>query len=307
MTLELPWRSRASQVRSSEPHSTTGPPEPDRDAVSIRRLRMRAAAPRIGLYALVAILSLAGIRAIVEPASEAAAPPPAVGGAEGNLAAQGFAESFARAYLTWSEEDTEAREKRLERYLTDSTDTEAGFDPGDGTAQDVFWTSVAGSRQVGDRVLVTVTAQTSGGLLYLTVPVGRDSRGLLYVSGYPAFVGPPATAAEQPTRSEEDVDDGSLVTVVERAVENYLAGEVDNLRADLAPGTVVSLPAQPLRMVDTEGVTWVEPDRRVAVEVTAEDGRESSWTLRYELDVEKRDRWYVRSLQVDPTFKEVSG
>jgi hypothetical protein len=92
------------------------------------------------------------------------------------------------------------------------------------------------------------------------------------------------------------------VTVVERAVRNDLEGADRNLAADLMPDAVVSLPATRLRVSDFGDVAWLERDRRVAVEVEAEDARESTWTLTYELGVRKRDRWYVRSLQPDPTF-----
>jgi hypothetical protein len=39
---------------------------------------------------------------------------------------------------------------------------------------------------------------------------------------------------------------------------------------------------------------------RVAVEVSAADAAGTQWTLRYELAVVHRDRWYVRTIQTAP-------
>ena len=38
----------------------------------------------------------------------------------------------------------------------------------------------------------------------------------------------------------------------------------------------------------------------VAVEVSAADAAGTLWTLRYELAVVHRDRWYVRAIEPDP-------
>jgi hypothetical protein len=134
--------------------------------------------------------------------------------------------------------------------------------------------------------------------------VGRDRRGFLYVSDYPALVGPPAIDSNPAPRSEDEVDDDALVDVVDRALRNYLAGNANNLTADLTPDALVSLPTEPMKVNETDQPTWVVPGRRVAVQITARDARENGWTLRYELEVEKRERWYVRSVQVDPTFRD---
>lgn len=273
--------------------------------VSTRRLRTRALAPRVAFYVVVGILSMAGIASIfkADPQPTAAAVPKGHGSTR-DLGAQAFAESFARVYLSWGDGDRgDERERLLAQYLPESLDPEAGVRPGEGSVQDVYWTSVASSRRVDERVLVTVAAQTTDGLLYLNVPVQRDRRGFLYVSSYPAFVGPPPTADEPPELSPEDVDDEELVRVVERAIKNYLAGSKGNLAADLTPDAVVTLPPSRLTLVEGASVVWLERGRRVRAEIQAEDSRESAWTLSYELEVRKRDRWYVRSLQADPTFK----
>ncbi len=93
------------------------------------------------------------------------------------------------------------------------------------------------------------------------------------------------------------------MVVAERAVRNYLGRSVANLRADLTPGAVVSLPAEPMRVRDQNQVTWVNKPNRVAVEVEARQEGPPGRSVT-SLKLTKSDRWYVRSLQVDPTFKE---
>jgi Conjugative transposon protein TcpC len=267
-------------------------------------MRLRALAPRIVFYALLAILALAGLRAAFEPTPEPAATPRVERPTEHDLAAESFAEAAARAYLTWDGSRPEERERRLAAFLPGTLDADAGLAPADDSTQEVTWTTVAGARREGRRTIVTVTAATSeGGTLHLSVPVERDPRGFLYVSGYPALVGPPATNPEASLAEEDSVEDEKLAVVVERALTNYLARARGNLLADLTPDAVVSLPADALEVTNVNEVTWVTPGRRVAVELDAEDEQENTWTLRYELEVRRSDRWYVRSLQVDPTFE----
>jgi hypothetical protein len=268
----------------------------------LRSVRAYAAVPRLLLYGLVGILCIAGLRAAVAgPAESAAPPPPPVELPDTSVAA--FAEGFARTYLTWDEEHSESREEALSTYLADQLEDDGGLSPGDGSVQDVSWTAVVAAEPGDERTLVTVAAQTTSRLAYLSVPVARDDRGFLTVADYPAFVGPPATSSDYDPPPEDEVDERQLAKVVERAVGNYLGRSVDNLRADLTPGAVVSLPPESMQLTDTDSITWVEEPSRVAIQVEAEDDAGDSWTLRYELEVTKSDRWYVRSLQVDPTFQ----
>ena len=108
-----------------------------------------------------------------------------------------------------------------------------------------------------------------------------------------------------PRPTEQDVDDPELRAVSERAVRNYLAGQRRNLAADLADGAIVALPSKRLTVESVESITWAA-GRRVAVQVRASDAGSATWTLRYELAVVRRERWYVRSLHVNPRSKGVS-
>ncbi|ADB49870.1 conjugal transfer protein [Conexibacter woesei] len=269
---------------------------------SLRATRLHARIPRIVAALLAAVLSLAGLRAIV---AGPPAPPPArtIVAPAGDQGATSFAEAFARAYLSFDADDPEARVRALAPFVSAGLDEDAGVRPGDGVRQRVDWTAVLGERRDGDRRLVTVMAQTDGGTVYLSVPVVRDGRGFLAIAAPPALVGPPAIDRERTAPAEERVEDAALAEVAGRALENYLAANQSNLLADLSPDAVVSLPGRPLTLDRVDDLTWVTPGRRIAVQVDASDDRSTSWTLRYELDVLHRDRWYVRSLQVDPTFR----
>lgn len=280
--------------------------------VSLRSVRFRARLPRAALFACIAILSIAGLKAIARGAPAATAPSGAA--APGvDAAAVSFAEGFVRTYLSFSEQDAQLRDEELARYLPAALSGDGGLEPVSGVDQQVAWTAVSGvahgSVTVVAQTLTTYPAATRAGegrsqraTIYLDVAVGRDRKGFLYVKDYPAVVGaPPTTRAPRPP-ALRPVEDAGLTTVARRALTNYLGGARENLLADLTPGAVVSLPAQRMRMADVGDVVWARPGRRVAVQVEAESpaGR---WTLRYELDVWRSDRWYVRSIQVDPTFK----
>jgi hypothetical protein len=156
----------------------------------------------------------------------------------------------------------------------------------------------------GSVLNVAVAARTDEGkTLHLIVPVARDDSGFLYLAGYPALVGAPPVSGEATLPVGEEVADEQLETVVTRALTNYLAGARENLLADLTPDAVVSIPDVRLHVSSVEPPTWVEPNRRVAVLVTASDEKNNSWTLRYELDVRLGGRWYVRGIEADPTLK----
>ena len=275
---------------------------PQLTTTSLRSARIRARVPKILAAVLVCLLSVTGLRVILSGPPQPA-PARTISAPTSDQGAASFAEAFARAYLTWDAERPDAREQALAPFLGSGLDTDGGVEPADGESQSVSWTAVLGERREGDRRLVTVMAQTTGGPTYVSVPIARDRRGFLSIAGYPALVGPPAVQDGQSQASEDEVEDGELQTVVTRALTNYLAASQRNLLADLAPDAVVSLPGSAMKVSRVDEFTWVQPGRRVAALVEALDSRGTAWTLRYELDVLKRDRWYVQSLQVNPTFQ----
>jgi hypothetical protein len=265
----------------------------------IRTVRLHLWLPRVVALIVALLLSAAGLRAILAPPRPEivgrTAPAPAF-----DQGAEGFADAFSRVYLTWSVSTTQARDAQLAPFLSSSLDPAGGVQPNG--SESVSWTSVVGEEASGGQWLVTIAAQTSSGLIYLCVPVSRDQRGFLFVSSYPALVGPPASDPNAPVASQQPIDDQALQTVVARAVTNYLAGNQADLLADLTPGALVSMPAQRLSVTATESATWLIPNQRVAIEVTASDAEGNSLTLTYEIGVEKLDRWFVQSIQINPTF-----
>jgi hypothetical protein len=270
---------------------------------SLRVMRWRARGPRLLVAICVALLALAGLRVAIAPAPRVSVP--ARQAATPDLRVGAFAEAFARAYLTWDPEHPERREERLARFLSRQVDVGAGMTPAAPRAQHVTWVAVVASRRIRSRTTVVVAVETNGDVLHLAVPVEHDERGFLGVATYPALVGAPARSPDLSAPTEQDVEDPELRAVGERAVRNYLGGERRNLAADLADGAVVALPSRRLAVDSVDSITWA-PGRRVAVQVRASEAGGATWTLRYELAVVRRERWYVRALHVNPRSKGVS-
>jgi hypothetical protein len=270
---------------------------------SLRVISMRARAPRLLLGTLVLILCIAGVRNIFggSRATEAA---PVARPARYDVGAASFAQSFASAYLTWGPTIPEQqRTTALKPFLAQGLEADAGLAPSSKSTETVNSTQVAEESRAGAITDVLVVAETSSGTQYLSVPVTRDERGLLSVISYPAMVGPPATDVTISAPNLSPVEDQGLETVVSRGLRNYLTGEAANLRADLTGEAVVSLPSQPLTVEDIESVSWFVPGRIVAVQVDAEDRQGAELTLTYQVGVVRKDRWYIDSIQVDPTLK----
>ena len=269
-------------------------------ARSLRVLRVRARLSRYLALGAVALLALAGLRAALQgPADATLSQPTRV---ERDLEARGLAEAFAREYLSWDAARPEEYERRVRRLITDTAAEQLPLLPTTGR-EVVRWTAAVGQGQVGARSVTTVAAQTSTGIVYLAVPVSRGPRGFLRVDAPPAIVGPQPIDRAHAAPAEREVEDGRLVTVVERALRNYLVGARANLVADLAPDAIVSLPAERLDIVAVEPPAWAVHGRRVGVLVTARRPNGVELQLRYELEVVRRDRWYVRSIGTDPSDK----
>ena len=254
---------------------------------SARLERLRGRAPRYVFVIAVTVVVLVGIRELVSP--EAAPAPPAA--APTDRALEDFAEGFARAYLSYDASRPRLRERALRQYVPDELGPDAGYAPPARGAQSVSWTRVAQTQEALAGGRIVVVAVGLGGeerTIYLAVPVVRRSDGALALSGYPALVGSPI-AARAPLAAREEVQDDEVITVVERVVGNYLAGERADLEADLSPTARVALPTDRLRTASVDEVAWADGEESGAVLATATtrgaDG--SSWTLTYELGLER--------------------
>ena len=267
-------------------------------------VRWSARAPRVAVVVVSVALAGASLTRLTKPHTPApAAPEP---GLRQDLAAQAFAEGFARAYLTWDAGQPDAHERAVAPFLAADVDPAAGLIVPRAGSQHVLWSGVAAERRAArGRRIVTISADTNRGRVHLAVSVGRDRRGLLFVSAPPAIVGPLATTTKASAGPEDEVEDRPLRTVAARVVRNFLAGERDDLAADLDPRAVVSLPEQRLTVRSTDAVTWVAKPRRVAVAVTANERGGPRLALRYELAVLRRGgRWLVRVVHTNPIVRE---
>jgi hypothetical protein len=269
------------------------------------RIRLARGVPRYVLYALALAGALASARFALDP-PRAALPAALLRRPAGeDLAAEGFATLFARAYLTWEAQHPEAREHALAPFVGPGMDGDAGLQPPAGGEQRVKWTQVVQQRfPLAGEIVYTVAAATdTAGLLYLTVSVLSKPGGALALAGYPAFVGPPASGPAQSDAGGRlrEVSEPELSTVVERALRNYLAGSPSELAADLAPGTRVSLPGIELALQSLQSLQWAPGAGAVLALVQAQDQRGASYTLAYELDVLRaQGRWEISAIQMDP-------
>lgn len=273
----------------------SGFPRVDREALWVVRLRARL--PRLVLAAGVIVLCVLGVRSLlVAPVAPPARPATAAFSA---VAVEGFAQRFARVYLS---PDDPSRERGRELAALTTPGIDLGAAALARTARQVDWTAVVGAQRTGPRrMTVVVEAPAAGGVVDLAVPVAWDGEGRMVVPGAPALVGPPLTATTAAGAVERDVDDAQLRAVSERVVRNYLAGDRQDLQADLAPGARVSLPGLRLRLRGVEEVTWASVSR-VAVSIAAARPGGGVAALRYELAVSQSGgRWLVKSVVVDPT------
>jgi hypothetical protein len=217
--------------------------------------------------------------------------------------AEGFASLFARRYLSWNSEDPEARRLALAPLLGSSMEPEAGLQPPPSGEQQVLWTEIVQAREIGPgEHLYTVAAQTdTAGLLYLSVAVVREDGGALALAGYPALVGPPASAPATMPEHLREVEEPALATVVTRALRNYLSGSESELAADLSATARVSSPGISLTLQSVQSLDWTLPDRSVLAMVRARDQRGAQYTLAYELGVvPDAGRWEVSAIQTNP-------
>jgi hypothetical protein len=268
------------------------------------RIRLARELPRVLLLGV----SFAGLMA---SARYAIAPPRPVASARAraaapvqDLAAEGFAQLFARRYLTWEANDPEAHQRALAPYIGASMEPGAGLQPSAGGEEQVQWTEVVQERTAAPAERVyTIAAQTdAAGLVYLTVSVARARSGALELAGYPAFVGAPTSGPPVAAGRLREASDPALRTVVERALRNYLADAGAELAADLTSTARVSLPTQALSLEAVQRLDWSpEGGEAVSAIVQVQDGRGARYTLAYELDVaQTAGRWEIAAIQMDP-------
>lgn len=258
---------------------------------SARYGRVRARAPRYAFLAFVVLMCVSGVRSIVSPSV-----PSAVATQQGprlDYAEQSFALAFTQAYLTYDSARPEAREEALASFASSGFEIGAGFSPPQSGSQRVQWANVAQvQRPLAGGVIVNVAAKlsTAAQPAYLSVPVDRERGGAIYLAAYPSFVGPPlSTTRTTANQGGEPVDEEEVSALVKRALTNYLAGDAENLSADLADAATVTLPTNQLGLKGVDQLDWVDGAGGGAVlaTITAIDARGGAYTLRYEVGVRR--------------------
>jgi len=267
------------------------------------RIRLTHEIPRYLLCGLALAGLAASARFAIAPPRPVAATSTAAEANTVDPAAEAYAALFARRYLTWNAAEPQLSMHALEPFVGSGMEATAGLNLPPTGEQRVEWVEVVQARlpAPGEHVY-TVAAQTSTmGLIYLTVPVARTVNGSLALDGYPAFVGAPAAEPSHIAAHLREVTDSALVTVVGRALRNYLAASSSELAADLAGGARVSLPTQPLTLQALQHLDWAQEGDAVLATVQAQDARGVRYTLAYELDVLRvQGRWEVAAVQTDP-------
>jgi hypothetical protein len=266
------------------------------------RLRLVRGLPRYTLYALSLWGVLASARYAIAPPRPPVARPPRI--EPPDRAGEAFACLFARRYLSWSSASPQAYQESLTSLVGEGMAGQLAAQLPTEGSQVTQWVQVVQERRgaLGERVY-TVTAQTDAeGLLYLSVGVLRESDGALALSGYPAFVGPPASApAQNLLEGFRDVDESSLAEVAERALRNYLDEAQSELAADLTESAEVSLPTLALTLDTVQELKWLPGGGSVFAVLDASDRRGVRYTLAYELDVQRvAGRWEISAIQTDP-------
>lgn len=134
----------------------------------------------------------------------------------------------------------------------------------------------------------------------VAVRVRRMSDGRVAVLEPLAVVGSVETDVEAQAVGTE-LDDPALERVARRAVRNFLRGDHEDVLADLAPRTRVTLPRRPVELRAVDDVSWSTHGRVVAVDVSVDLGGDRV-ALRYELAVSRvGGRWLISKFHVDPT------
>jgi hypothetical protein len=220
--------------------------------------------------------------------------------------ARAFAVRFVRVYL-----DPSPGGGEIARFLADGLSDRAAVVPPRGPGASVAWATVARAAPLGGaRALVTVAAlRRDGSSRYVTVPVARDARGGLVVSGLPSFSPPPPRAA----LDGEDVEPltgpgaGPIGDLAERFLRAYVAGAGRAALAYLLLPDAEIVPLPPgLRVVSVDALdqtTSTTAGRRRSL-IASLRVRESStgavYPLGYRIEVARRDRWYVAAVAGGP-------
>ncbi len=211
-------------------------------------------------------------------------------------ASSAFAVRFARAFLA----DPSAQS--LDNYLAAGESLPAG---GAVSGPSVAQAEIARTLPLGGgKAVVTVACELLGGrVLYLAVPIVRNSAGEVAALGAPSLVAGPETAKVEAERPQPL--SGAEAGAIGELVDKFLAAYVSVTKpADLsyyvAPNESVN-PLGGLQLVGTPNVTQLhasDTTRTVIASVHVHDEANGvTYPLSYRLELVKRERWYVSAVE----------
>jgi len=254
---------------------------------------------RVAIWAVIALLFVRGLGAVLAP-SQASAPATARSGGADQASAS-LATRFARAYLT------DPAPKELAPFLAEGVGIDGGRPTSSGGTE-VTQAELAATHELGGgRAVLTVACDLRDGRsLYLAVPISRSGAGEVAVSGAPWVVAGPSTAgvaAERP-RPLAGEDAGAIRALAAKFLPAYLAARsARDLSYLLAPGARVTPLGGALEPLGSGGSVSQLGDGEGARRTALVSGRfrdpasGAVYRLAYRLELVKRDRWYVRSVE----------
>jgi hypothetical protein len=211
-----------------------------------------------------------------------------------------FAIRFARAYL----EDPSSQ--ALQPLLAAGAQIGTGRPPSARGAE-VAQAEVLRSTDVGDgRAVVTVACELRDSrALYLTVPIVRFRAGEVAALGAPSIVAVPPVAGADPERPRPLAGPGAaaIEALVSRFLPAYISSRAgSDLSYYLAPGAGVIPLGGSVELLGVEGVSQLDSGegsrRTVIANVRVREAvTGATYPLAYRLELVRRGRWYVESVQ----------
>jgi Conjugative transposon protein TcpC len=273
---------------------------------------------RVVVWAVIVLVGYRGVVAIVSgPSSPSAAPsPPSAAGSRASFPvalAEAYALEFGDVYLNFSPATAASRSQALATFLPAAADPQLGWN-GAGTQQ-LLDEQLAGItvRSTHTAVVTLLARLGNGSLIELGVPV-YASGGSMAVSGDPALLPGPATAAV-PATGQAAPDQGTEATLRRQLTgffAAYASGDQATLARFVTPGKhltglggevtfgaidAVHAPAGGSTRTISVTVTWQFPAQSAGHRTGAVASAPAALQMTYELTVVRRaGTWDVQSI-----------
>lgn len=276
---------------------------------------------RAVVWAVLLVIGYRGVTAIVldeTPARTRGAPAAPAGGAGNQFPvtlAEAYAMQFGSVYLNFTPAIAGQRARELADYLPGNI---SGDDPQLGwNGQGILRLDsehVAGiSVQNANHAVVRLLAKVNGRLMELGVPV-YASGGALAVSGEPAWLPAPATAAPPPAPADTSSDpaaQNALMAQLPAFFQAYATGNSATLNRFLAPGAAMSGLNGAVSYAGIAGLS-VPPggsSRHITATVVWRlGGQAGKLEMTYGMTVDEQNgKWYVQDMQASGQGYQQAG